>query len=116
MFTDFIRRQGSRPWQALEVAERGIAGTEVIDGQLDPQFAQLVQGVQHALDVVEQLAFGQLQFQQVGRQAGLFEHSADPPKSGSTKSKAATIPGPTRIWTPAPKSGVSSASGLTKMA
>lgn len=41
-------------WQVGQVGQRGVAGTEVIDGDMDPEPAQLAQGLGHLLRLADQ--------------------------------------------------------------
>jgi hypothetical protein len=62
--------------QALEVRHRGVAGTEVVDGHLDPELVQPVQHLEGMGRVGHDGAFGDLHHQQpsgrvpAGQQAG----------------------------------------------
>src|SRR5262249_24791261 len=60
--------------QRLQVDQVGVAGTEVVDGQPDPELGQLVQGRQGLVVLVHDRALGDLQLELVGRQPRPFEH------------------------------------------
>ena len=59
----------------LEVAERGIAGAEIVDGQLDAQIAQTFENILAAFNRHDH-RFGQFQLQALRRQAGLRQNGA----------------------------------------
>ena len=63
--------------EPLEVRERGVAGAEVVDREVQAQAAQVAQGDRRRLDVGEQCGLGDLQPQRIGGDAGLAEHFAD---------------------------------------
>src|SRR5262249_22259180 len=47
--------------QRLQVRQNGIAGAEVVDGDLDPDLLELGQGLAGGFDVVHHRTFGDLQ-------------------------------------------------------
>ena len=49
--------------QRRKVAERGIAGSEIVHAQTDTQFTQFLQRADDALELLHQRAFGDLQRQ-----------------------------------------------------
>mmetsp|Transcript_20721 Transcript_20721/g.38883 ORF Transcript_20721/g.38883 Transcript_20721/m.38883 type:complete len:265 (-) Transcript_20721:52-846(-) len=63
--------------ELLQMAERRIAGAEVIDGQADAARVQLVHHGDRNRRVVHRGAFGQLQLQALRRHAGVTQHTAD---------------------------------------
>ena len=58
-FVDFQHVQR----QAFEVAERGVAGTEIVDGQLQAECLEIMKDLQGLLGAVHDEAFGDLQLQ-----------------------------------------------------
>src|SRR3954468_5044420 len=62
---------------AAEVAQRGVAGPEVVDGQAHPELLQGQAAVGRLLDVVHEHALGDLEAQAVRGHAGLVEHGPD---------------------------------------
>ncbi|MNY43724.1 hypothetical protein D3C86_1787030 [compost metagenome] len=63
--------------EPAQIAQAGISGAEVIDGQPNPQHLQPVQRGHGRLDVLHQYTFGDLQFQQAGGHSRLFEYLFD---------------------------------------
>ena len=59
--------------KAPQVAEAGVAGAEIVQGQADAHGLDLLQGFHGFVDVLHQHAFGDFQFQLGGRQAGVLE-------------------------------------------
>lgn len=60
--------------EAVQVAQRRVAGAKVVQRQRHAVAAQLIEQVAGALGVVDQGAFGDFQAQARGRQARGFEH------------------------------------------
>src|SRR5690606_25796393 len=60
--------------KTLEIAKRGVAGAEVVDGQFYSQRPQLLADADGVVDIVQQLALGQFQLQQMRRQPGFLQH------------------------------------------
>ena len=56
--------------EAAQVAERAIAGAEIVHGDAHAELAQLVQRGERVLAVLQQDRFGDLELEPVGRQAG----------------------------------------------
>ncbi|MNJ72367.1 hypothetical protein D3C77_690050 [compost metagenome] len=64
--------------EALEVAQRAIAGAEVVQRQADAQAGEAAQvGVQFRA-ILHEHAFGDLQHQRLGRQSGFRQHVHHP--------------------------------------
>jgi hypothetical protein len=61
--------------EALQVGQAGIAGAEVVDGQPHAQARQRLQPRQRLVGVAHQDGLGQLQLQQVRRQAADGQHA-----------------------------------------
>src|SRR4029450_10478418 len=60
-----------------QVGERGVAGAEVVDGQVDPEALELVEADHGHLQVVHQDALGDLQGQALGGQARVAQGGGD---------------------------------------
>jgi hypothetical protein len=65
--------------QALQVAERGIAGAEVIDRHPDAELAEFAEGLHRRGQVLDQQAFGDLHLQEARLQSDPCQDLADPP-------------------------------------
>src|SRR5439155_25902455 len=63
--------------EALEVAQRRIAGAEVVDGNAHAQRLQLAQRLDGRLRVLHGVALRDLQLEQARRQAGVGEGVGD---------------------------------------
>ena len=63
--------------EALQVGERGVAGTEVVDRDGDAHRLQFVQHGERPLHIAHQHAFGDFQFEIGRRQPGFIEHRTD---------------------------------------
>jgi hypothetical protein len=63
--------------EAVQVAERGIAGPEVVDGQLDAVALELLERARHELRVLQDDALGDLQLEAAGAQARLAHDAED---------------------------------------
>ena len=59
--------------EALQIAQARIAGAEIVDRQLHTELCQGLQQRQRFLGVLDQDRFGQLEFEQRGRQVGLAQ-------------------------------------------
>ncbi len=59
--------------ELAQIAQRRIARTEVIDGQLDAQLVQLVQNIDGNVHVFHEHAFGHFQLQPFGVKAAFFQ-------------------------------------------
>ena len=62
---------------ALQIAERRIAGPEIVERELDADVLQARDHVVNVLIVAQQHAFGNLQLEALGGEAGFAEHSPD---------------------------------------
>ena len=60
--------------ELLQRRQRGIAGAEIIDGQVQAQRRQFIEHADGALGIGHQRGFGDLQFQLLGRDAVAGEH------------------------------------------
>jgi len=65
------------------LADRKVAGAEVVDGDRGPELAERREGRRHAFAFVRQCLRGDAELKGLPRQAGLIEHPGD---SGRTKS------------------------------
>ncbi len=63
--------------QALEVREAGIAGAEIVDGELHAHALEPLEGVLDGVHVAQQHGLGELEVEQVGRQAGFRQGRLD---------------------------------------
>ena len=68
---EFVERESS------EVAQRGIPGAEVVDGQSQPHRFQLLHQCDGGVLIADHNAFREFQFQRVGRQSGVGERLSD---------------------------------------
>src|SRR5579872_3838433 len=59
--------------EAAEVGERGVAGAEVVDGDLDADRLQGLEGADGDVQVVHQYALGDLHAERAGRETGAAE-------------------------------------------
>ena len=57
----------------VQVAERRVAGSEIVNAQMDVQVAQLIQQVARLPQTLHDNAFGDLQMQALGRQIIFFQ-------------------------------------------
>jgi len=64
--------------QALEVAERGVAGAEVVDRQLQAELLERLEDRQGFLLAVHHEGFGDFQLQALRAQCGAAQQLADP--------------------------------------
>ena len=69
--------------QVLEVRQGRVAGPEVVEDELDAELAQRPQRSRPGLRLVHQDALGDLELEQVGRQAGLGEDRRRPASTRS---------------------------------
>src|SRR5207249_3723388 len=56
--------------KAPEIAERGIAGAEIVERDANAELAQLAERPQHAIALVHHHRLGDFELQPVGRHAG----------------------------------------------
>ena len=68
--------------QALEVAERGVSGPEVVEGDTNADRPDLVEPAYHRVHVVEQQRLGDLQHEQLRGEPGALELLADDREEG----------------------------------
>src|SRR5579859_7482048 len=59
--------------EAAQIAQRGIAGAEIVERDLDAELAQLEQHLARRLAALQQHGFGDLELEPPRRQAGLHE-------------------------------------------
>src|SRR5690606_737629 len=60
--------------EVLEIGQRRVTGTEIVNGQLDPLFFQGGEVVRNSAALFQQHALGQLQLQQMGGQICLAQY------------------------------------------
>jgi hypothetical protein len=63
-------------WQLLEIVDRCVAGSEVINGDPQTKSTQLMQSL-HGCGIVQQYAFRHFQHQQIGVKPGLEQYVLD---------------------------------------
>ena len=63
--------------EAPQVAERRVARTKVVDRDPDPQAFELAEAANRLLGLMGHHTFGDLQYQQLGRQPAVLERKAD---------------------------------------
>ncbi len=63
--------------EALQVAQRGIAGAEIVERDPDPELAQLVQDIERGLVVADQHGLGDLELEPAMRQGPSSECRRD---------------------------------------
>src|SRR6478672_1481328 len=63
--------------ERAQMAERRVAGPEVVEGQLHTERTQLVQGRDAAVGVAEHHAFGYLEYEPVGLEPALVQRRRD---------------------------------------
>ena len=61
---------------ARQIAQRRVAGAEVVEGELDAPFVQLLQG-RDCFIVIERDGLGDFQFERIGRQGGFHQNLFD---------------------------------------
>ena len=61
--------------QATQIAQAGVAGSEVVDRDIDAELAQSLQVFYALCEVIDQRAFRQLEHEPVRRHRGLLQHS-----------------------------------------
>src|SRR4051812_28402432 len=64
--------------EAAEIAERRIAGPEIIHGNAQSQPSQIVQSAEISLDVAQEEGLGDLDLKAARGKAGFPQHSRDP--------------------------------------
>ena len=63
--------------EALEVGERGVAGSEVVEGERHAELLQLVEDDERPFGVLHEDALGHLEGDQLGIGLGAGEHRGD---------------------------------------
>src|SRR6185312_5265684 len=64
-------------WQAVEVGERAVARSEVVDGQANTERAQLVECSEHARLVADEDGLGDLEREEMRRQPTHAQRARD---------------------------------------
>jgi hypothetical protein len=55
-------------WIILQITQRRISCTEVVDTESNPEILDLLEGLRNPLYIIEKDTFGDLDFQKLGRQ------------------------------------------------